>query len=112
MRLSQAILLGSTLLRPVAGDLELPGDCGALGMAERAVGAGWSYWPWLLTMRVEAVDWADGGGWWSEPSLGSISSAVCVWAMKSGLTSMKHFWPWRALSSAGRFCKGTAVESA
>jgi hypothetical protein len=56
------------------------------------------------------VDWADGGGWWSEPSLGSISSAVCVCAMKSGLTSMKHFWPWRALSSAGRFCKGTAVE--
>ena len=54
MRLSQAILLGSTLLRPVAGDLELPGDCGALGMAERAVGAGWSYWPWLLTMRLAA----------------------------------------------------------
>src|SRR5439155_22343093 len=54
MRLSQAILLGSTLLRPVAGDLELPGDCGALGMAKRAVGAGWSYWPWLLTMRLAA----------------------------------------------------------
>ena len=52
MRLSEAILLGSTLLRPVAGDLELPDDRGALGMAERAVGAGWSYWPWLLTMRV------------------------------------------------------------
>jgi len=52
MRLSEAILLGSTLLRPVAGDLELPSDRGALGMAERAVGAGWSYWPWLLTMRV------------------------------------------------------------
>ena len=44
------------------------------------------------------------------PSLGSISSAVCVCAMKSGLTSMKHFWPWRALSSAGRHCKGTAEE--
>ena len=40
-----------------------------------------------------AVDWADGGGWWSEPSLGSTSSAVCVCAMKSGLTSMKHLWP-------------------
>ena len=52
MRLSEAILLGSTLLRPVAGDLELPGDRGALGMAERAVGVGWHYWPWLLTMRV------------------------------------------------------------
>src|SRR2546430_17555641 len=33
-----------------------------------------------------AVDWADGAGWWSEPSHGSISSGDCACATKNGRT--------------------------
>jgi hypothetical protein len=38
---------------------------------------------------IMAADWADGDGWWSEPSLGLISFAACASAMKSEPTSMR-----------------------
>src|SRR5216117_3316789 len=40
---------------------------------------------------------ADFAGWWSGPSLGSISSGGCEFAMKRGLTSTRHSCPSRAL---------------
>jgi hypothetical protein len=38
-----------------------------------------------------AVDWADGGGWWSGLLPGSANFAACVCAMRSGRIFMKHF---------------------
>jgi len=56
------------------------------------------------------ADWADGGGWWSGRSLGSTIFVDCVFAMKSAPTSMRRFWPWPVLSSAGTLSKGTSHE--
>src|ERR1700722_2103557 len=56
------------------------------------------------------VDWADGVGSSSGRSLGSISFGDCASVMRNDPTSMKHFCPWLALSSAGTLSKGIAEE--
>jgi hypothetical protein len=45
---------------------------------------------WPNAAPSMAVDWADGGGSWNEPSPGSISFAACAFAMKSEPTSTKR----------------------